>query len=59
MARTKGSLVRGDQITLVIPKGWKEELEQLAREKAFKEKRDISFSDLIREAIMNTYNLSK
>ena len=43
------------QINISIPAEWKEDLEKLARTKAYQEDRKINFSDLIREAIADKY----
>lgn len=46
------------QINISIPVEWKEDLEKLARTKAYQEDRKINFSDLIREAIADKYGYS-
>lgn len=45
------------QINLLVPRDWKETLEQKAREKAFEEYRNVSIIALIRELIVKEYGL--
>ena len=45
------------QINLLVPRDWKETLEQKAREKAFEEHKNVSIIALIRELIAKEYGL--
>ena len=47
------------QVNLYIDDSWKKTLEQIARERSYKENRTISLLDLIRETLDKDYNLSK
>lgn len=47
------------QVNLYIDDSWKKTLEQIARERSYKENRTISLLDLIRETLDKNYNLSK
>lgn len=39
------------QVNITIPDAWKEKLDRLARKKAFEEDRDVTYLDVIRDAI--------
>ena len=46
-------------ISLAIPEQWKENLDRKARERAYKEDRNITCSDLIREAIAGYFGFKE
>jgi len=47
------------QVNMKMPKRWREILEQLARECSLKEKRDITYIDMIRRSISKDYRLEE
>ena len=47
------------QVNLMIPKSWKEELENLARIYSVEEGRTISYQELMRTAIREKFQLEK
>lgn len=44
-------------ITAPVPKEWLDYMQQLAREKALKERRNVSVAELVRAALQRTYDL--
>lgn len=44
------------QVNILIPVSWKNKLERLARKEAVDKDTNVSYLDLMRKAIMNTYN---
>jgi hypothetical protein len=44
-------------INAVIPEEWHEQLNEIARNRSFKEKKFICRNDLIKEALVKTYGL--
>ena len=45
------------QVNIFIKESWKLKLERAAREKSYKEDRNISLIDLIRETLNDVYHL--
>lgn len=51
----KKTKIAKSPISLAIPEQWKDDLDRKARERAYKEDRNITCSDLIREAIASYF----
>lgn len=47
------------QINITVPLRWKERLEEICREKSYKENRTITTMILIRELLSKEYNLDE
>lgn len=47
------------QLNVYINKSWKPKLEKIAREKSYKEERNVTLLDLIRETLNNVYHLDE
>lgn len=45
-----------NQMNILLPDGWKERLERIAREKSIKEDRTITYSQMIRDMILELMN---
>ena len=48
---------RGEQVNITLPKGWRKELESLARQYSHEEDIDLSYLDLMRRAIQDVFIL--